>query len=438
MSGSANTTSMLPDELWVKILSLLAPKRDLKLRTVSVRKLAQDQRNLYRARSVCSRFNKLFLESAKLSKCLIVEWCLQPVCIPNLQAWLRCHSCCVETVMAECGTPALEMVLGALLTQPQHLKTLALGQPQGSDMRMAACFTSLASLGLDSSDPSQDLNISALQALPHLKTLSLYDGEYRTSELHEGLLTLLLENANLELGHPATCVVPLQNLRVVFSHFSRVHKDGILAYTTLQELYLHNGSVDGSCTSHVNTVEFGECYDDRFRCPDLSPLKSLTVLYMNVSGSLNDEPIDWVCLYCLSSLQALTLHFTTRDVKVDQNLTRLGNLTSLKLIGAALPYERRSYMHVVSVTIDVNWGAMPTLQNIYIESDRLQFGPNMLELLQVSGLRSVTFLDSKRVTAEPPATFTALVQGLTVQRPGVTLIVNGSRKQSVHCKRTCT
>ncbi len=74
---------------------------------------------------------------------------------------------------------------------------------------------------------------------------------------------------------------------------------------------------------------------------------------------------------------------------------------------------------------------MPTLQNIYIETDRLQFGPNMLELLQVSDLRRVTFLDSKRVTAELPADFAALVQGLTVQRPEVTLTVNGSRKLAV-------
>ena len=71
---------------------------------------------------------------------------------------------------------------------------------------------------------------------------------------------------------------------------------------------------------------------------------------------------------------------------------------------------------------------MPTLQNIHIESDRLQFGPNMLEWLQVSELRRVTFLDSKRVTAELPADFAALIQGLTVQRPEVTLSVNGSRK----------
>lgn len=52
----------------------------------------------------------------------------------------------------------------------------------------------------------------------------------------------------------------------------------------------------------------------------------------------------------------------------------------------------------------------------------------MLELLQVSGLRHVTFLESKRAAAELPADFAALVQGLMVQRPEVTLTVNGSRK----------
>ncbi len=424
MSDPVNAASVLPDELWVKILSYVAPEHDLELPLES---LAQDQRNLLRMRSVCSRLNKLFLEFPKLSSCLIVESRLHPVCTPSLLAWLRCHSCCLETVMIEyLNTPALEIVLGALMTQPQQLKYLTLGPCHESDLRMAACFTSLATLELSAYDPSHDFDISALQALPHLNTLSLYDGEYCTSELPEGLLTLLLDYANLELGEAATCVVPLQNLRVVFSHFSRVHKDGILAYTTLQELYLYNGSIDGSYTSHDNIVEFGRCDDGSFRCPDLSPLKCLRMLYVNLSASYYDEPIDWVCLYCLSSLQALTLHSTTHGLMIDQNLTLLGNLSCLKLIGVALPLEP-----LVSVAVNVNWSAMPSLQNVYIESDKLQFGPNMLELLGVLGLRRVTFLDSKRETAERPADFAALVQGLRVQRPDVILTVKGSHTLTV-------
>jgi len=98
----------------------------------------------------------------------------------------------------------------------------------------------------------------------------------------------------------------------------------------------------------------------------------------------------------------------------------LGNLTSLKLIGTALPCACGI---VVSVAINVSWGEMSSLQNIYVESDRLQFGPNMLELLQVSGLRHVTFLNTRRLTAKLPANFAALVQGLMVQRPGVKSLV---------------
>jgi len=245
-------------------------------------------------------------------------------------------------------------------------------------------------------------------------------------------LSLRLEDAVLDLEKPTTCMVPLQNLKVIRSHFSSVHNDGILAYTTLQELYLDGGSIDSSYTSDDNTVEFGECcYDGSFRCPDLSALKFVRVLYMNVSGAAAsyDEPVDWSCLYCLSSLQALTLHSRTQGSKIDPNLTRLGNLSCLTLIGAAPTYARVE--RVVSVAIDVSWGAMPTLQNIYIESDRLQFGPNMLELLQVSGLRRVTLLESKRATAELPADFAALVQEMIVQRPEVSLTVNGSRKLAV-------
>ena len=139
------------------------------------------------------------------------------------------------------------MVLGALVTQPQHLKSLALGQSQQSDLRMAASFTSLATLELSATDLSDNLDISVLQALPHLHTLSLYLGEYCSKELPKGLLKLRLEDALLDLQE--STMVPLQNLKVICSHLSSIHSDGILAYTALQELYLDEGTIDSSYTS---------------------------------------------------------------------------------------------------------------------------------------------------------------------------------------------
>ena len=367
MSGPFDAASMLPDELWVKILSHLAPERELELHTGSLENLAQDQRNLYRLRSVCSKLNKLFLEFPKLPSCLILEWRERPVCTPSLLAWLRHHSCCVETVMIDSGTPALEMVPGALVTQPQHLKSLALGQSQESNLRMAASFASLATLGLSAADSSNNCDISALQALPHLHTLSLCMGEFCSKELPKGLLSLQLEDVVLDLEEPTTCMVPLQNLKVIRSHLMSAHSDGILGCTTLQELYLDRGSIESSYISNdndVNMIEFGKCYDGRFRCPDLSALKFMRVLYVNASGSFNNQPIDWGHLYCLPSLQVLTLHSRTQGLKIDQNLTVLGNLRCLTLIGAAPTYEHVEL--VVSVAINVNWGAMPSLESIYI------------------------------------------------------------------------
>ncbi len=80
MSGSFNAASVLPDELWVKILSHLAPERELELHTDSLKNLAHDQRAFCRLRSVCSKFNKIFLEYLKLTSCLILELRVRPVC----------------------------------------------------------------------------------------------------------------------------------------------------------------------------------------------------------------------------------------------------------------------------------------------------------------------------------------------------------------------
>ena len=81
--------------------------------------------------------------------------------------------------MIECGTPALEMVLGALVTQPQRLKSLALDPLQHSDLDMAASFTSLVGLGLSATDSQDNFDISALQALPHSHAISLHRGILR-------------------------------------------------------------------------------------------------------------------------------------------------------------------------------------------------------------------------------------------------------------------
>ena len=116
--------------------------------------------------------------------------------------------------------------------------------------------------------------------------------EYCTKELPEGLLSLRLEDAISYLEAPTTCVARLQKLKVICSHLTSVHIDGILAYTTLQELYLDRGSIDGRYTSDDNHVEFGECYDGRFKCPDLSPLKFVRVLYIKFLALAYNEPID--------------------------------------------------------------------------------------------------------------------------------------------------
>ena len=116
-------------------------------------------------------------------------------------------------------------------------------------------------------------------------------------------------------------------------------------------------------------IEFGECFDGSFKCADLSALKFMRVLYVNVPGPANDEPIDLFVLPVIFA--SMTPHSTTQGLKMDQNMTLLGNLSCLTLMGAA-----STYVHVelvVSVAINFNWGAKPSLQNIYIES------PNMLE-----------------------------------------------------------
>ena len=420
-----NVVNMLSDELWFKILSYLYPGDRHETHFWSLAILAKDQREFYLLRRVCSKFNQLFLDYPMLSRCLVLEWRQpsRPVHAPGLLAWLRRFSCSVKHLKLKGGAAAVHMVFGALVTQPQHLRSLELGKVDRSDLQLASLFTSLTRLALSESNPHYSFKINALQAMPYLQEIWLHVGEFCIPRLPSGLLALQLEEAHLQLTNSANCIAPLKQLRMRHSHFTTYDSRGLLAYTTLEELHLHYGSISGDYAS--NSARFGAFRNRPFSCPDLSPLKCLMTLYVEVGGSMIDSVIDWRCLYCLPALQALTLHSTAQDLEVTENLTMLGTLTSLRLIGAACPVTHMSI--VVYVAIDVDWCAMPYLQSLYIESDVLSLGPQLSSLIAAPALRYVNIVDSRRVSAQAPYRLAALVSSTVVQRPDVTFVLNGKR-----------
>ena len=282
---------------------------------------------------------------------------------------------------------------------------------------------------MSESDPPHCFDISALQVLPQLKELLLHLGEFEIPTLPSGLVALQLERTDLELQEESTNgTAPLRRLTVRSSHFATFHIKGISAYTTLEELRLHHGCISGYYD--YDSASFGDLFQRPFSCPDLSPLKCLKTLYLEVAGSFADNAIDWGCLYCLPALQALTLHNTGQDLNVGENLTMLDTLTSLRLIGAA---PANSHMGtVVSVAIDVNWHAMPCLQSLYIESDVLSLGPQMSSLVGAPALRHVNMVDSRRISAQAPQSLAALVSSMVFQRPGVKFVLNGKHMMVIY------
>ena len=428
MSGAMSVVNMLSDELWLKILSYLLPADSLEPHFWSLAVLAKNQRYLYLLRRVCSRFNHLFLDFPVLSRSLVLDWRnpSRPIPAHDLLAWLRRFSCSVEDLKLRCGAPSLQMVFGALVT-PQRLRSLTLGRFGESDLISVSLFTSLTRLALSESDPSESFDIGALQVLPQLKELLLHLGEFDIPTLPSGLVALQLEEADLQLERSANGPAPLRRLTMRSSHFATSHSKGLPAYTTLEELRLQQGSILAGYTS--DSATFGDSYYGPFCCPDLSPLKSLKTLYLEVGGSFADDVFDWRCLYCLPALQALTLHSTGQDLSVSQNLTMLVTLVSLRLIGAAPNYSHDpTYSHmgnVVSVAIDVNWRAMPCLQSLCIESDVLTLGPHMPSLVGAPALKHVNIVDSRRVSAQVSHSLAALVSNIVVQRPDVTFVLHG-------------
>ena len=185
------------------------------------------------------------------------------------------------------------MVLGALVTQPQHLRSLELGKFDKSDLQLASLFTSLTWLALSESNPQHSFGINALQGLPYLQEIWLHIGEFCTPRLPSGLTALQLEEADLQLTNSANCIAPLKQLRMRHSHFRTNDSRGLLAYTTLEELHLHYSCISGYNAYASDSARFGAFRNRQFSCPDLSPLKCLTTLYVDVGGSVKDNVIDW-------------------------------------------------------------------------------------------------------------------------------------------------
>ena len=417
---------MLSDELWFQILSYLHPGDCHEPHFWSLAVLAKDQKEFFQLRRVCSKFNQLFLDFPVLSRCLVLNWHKpsRPVHAPGLLAWLRRFSWSVEHLKLTCGAPILQMVFGDLVTQTQRLRSLTLGNFDKTDLQLASLFTNLTRLALSESNPYHSFEIDALQALPYLQEILLHSGEFRTPRLPSGLLALQLEEADLQLKSSADGIAPLQQLRMRHSHLTINHNKGLPAHTTLEELHLQDSCIAGRYASfydHAN--RFGSFHRGRFSCPDLSPLQCLKTLYVKVAGSLSEDIVNWTCLYCLTALQALTLHSTTHDLYLSQNSTTLDTLTSLRLIGAASSYMGT----VVSVAIDVNWRAMPCLQSLYIESDVLTLGSHMSSLMGAPALKHANIVDSRRVSAQAPYRLAALVSSTVVQRPDVMFVLNGKR-----------
>ena len=428
-SDSDIAMDMLSDELWVRILAYLTPQKSdrLEQQIRSTTSLVKSQQDLMCVRRVCIKFNRLFMDSPALNCCLAVNRHnnrKRSDIIPSLLAWLRVHSSSVQMLVIDSGAPALHMVCGALVHTPQMLTSLGLGNFGQSDFEMIRLFSHLRSLALSFPDAQPDLGISSLQALPHLQELSLLDGRFRSLGLPRSLTRLQVDVGHLTLVSDNSCIVKLQQLTLISAHVHTGLYQGLSAYTAVEQLTLCD-----SCFDSADMV-FNTMYGIRFMCPKLSVLSRLRVLHIRVdTHRVYTSVIDWACVYCLSSLQALALQSTHIELNIGQALTQLCSLTSLKLIAAASSYAGANLSTVVSLSLDVDWEAMAALQEIDIQSDKFKFGDNMSSLVKLATLRCIKFLDCMpaKCIPKPPCGLEPLFYALARHRPDVTLFVDGNR-----------
>ena len=298
--------SSLPLEVWCKVFQHLEPRVDSK--TGHWLPSLEAQAYFWQLPRVCKAFQRVFKAHPRLGCQVILE--RAPLTSPNkdlltsLVPWLQARAAVMQRLCVDCWTPDVIKFLRALEHPDSTLSAIHFRATYQAEICTLASFTSLTSCSLKSSYASGILDLEPLQGLPHLKHVSLENGDFTTLSAASCLTRLELRYAQVNNGVYFNFVSSLVDLYMNHSDLGELHAKGLLACTALQRLEIWD------CCS-VNAADQA----DSFQCCS------------NATG--NDAEGDhWHA--DMSSLACLTdLCVRLRDGSGVVNLTGVATLTSL-------------------------------------------------------------------------------------------------------------
>jgi len=239
-----------------------------------------------------------------------------------------------------------------------------------------ASFTSLTSCSLKSSYESGILDLEPLQGLPHLKHVSLENGDFTTLSAASCLTRLELRYAQVNNGVYCNFVSSLVDLYMNYCDLGELHAKGLLACTALQRLEIWdccsiNAADQADSFQCCSTIDDAE--DDHWPA-DMSPLACLTDLRVRLregSGGVN--------LTGVATLTSLT------------NLELVGSLHKLVCLELA---RYSPFNHDLDFDLSCDWRGYHVLQQLRIEG-LVKADSKLLGLVQLPDLKTVDMKDAK-------------------------------------------
>ena len=180
-------------------------------------------------------------------------------------------------------------MLGALACLSFSLDSVFLANTAAAAVCALPVFKSLRRCDFDD---QQQLNLSALQALPSLEELYVSDGTYSSVPSAGKLTSLWVQDANVDFSRASTTDVSLKSLVMYSCKLSRLHDSGLTVCKALTCLEINNAVF----TAALRYCDLQVGANDAASIPaKMSELTCLTKLDLVLASRLEDPfDLNWV------------------------------------------------------------------------------------------------------------------------------------------------
>ncbi len=388
MAAFQQAFNEFPDELWLKIFLLVANDGDAhNLSSVQWNEAELQQAALFKLPLVCKKFHRVFSgHYSKASQTLLLRPNIPANGFPQILAWVhKCEN--LVRLEANGNTHIAEMVL-AKLCYSSGLRVADFEDASVVMLQTLPTFRHLRTCRLSAAGSSSAVDLTPLQGLTCIETVILQDGDFDHFPVLLSLRSIFLVNAAVEASQTCVFTSLLRSLDLQDSSIVDMHTDGLIACVNLQELSCQNSSID--CMADETSLLTVNIADSNIpSCLSaLSCLTSLVISLGKIEGgtALGEQTLS--CLFDLTSLHALGLHFYC-DATVPTEITRLSRLTALTIKGVAIKGVEL-VPTLVSVGFHADCAKFGQLQVLHMGRMVIQFAHNVLGLTTIQTLSQVS------------------------------------------------